>query len=166
MTAAVTPQRACPQELAHNASRIRTSTEHLLAEQVCSSSADDVSMPYASAWLGSTRNKTPLMLFKFSLRESSRKRGIRRVALFVKKNVAEFLYKYRYMPLCPPPPFTPGELSHTMNRPRCGTVFPASSIHVFWPPRVHAYLHPTHDEERKEALLCSAQMHALRKRRP
>lgn len=66
-----------------------------IGKQVCGASSVDVSVQYASAWLSTASRSPRFMLFKFSLRERSRSRGIRRVAVFVKEPVAAFLWKYR-----------------------------------------------------------------------
>eukprot|EP00892_Ulva_mutabilis_P011280 jgi/Ulvmu1/8524/UM044_0058.1 len=73
----------------------------LAAPAVCDRSAASASVQSVSAWLSKSRSGTSFMLLKFSLRESSHQHGIRRVALFVKDNVAKFLSKYRRYYSCP-----------------------------------------------------------------
>lgn len=67
--------------------------------QVCDKDAVQARISDASAWLSSKKRcigYKRFMMLKFSLRDSSSGHGITRVSLFVKKDVASFLYKYRY----------------------------------------------------------------------
>jgi hypothetical protein len=66
--------------------------------QVCDKDAVQARITDASAWLSQKKKcigYKRFMTIKFSLRDSSSGYGITRVSLFVKKEVAEFLEKYR-----------------------------------------------------------------------